>query len=87
MTSSCNTMDLYDDVDQIVSLASGDTEPDVIRRELSGLQNKIKQGEMPPWMLTALDDTQSKFPAGSSISLPIQHQQRRPARIQRGRAL
>ncbi len=58
---------LYDEVDRIVSLASDDPEPDVIRRELSGLQNKIKQGEMPPWMLTALDDTQSKFPAGSSI--------------------
>ncbi len=58
---------LYDEVERIVSLASDDPEPDVIRRELSGLQNKIKQGEMPPWMLTALDDTQSKFPAGSSI--------------------
>ena len=58
---------LYDEVDRIVSLASGDAEPDVIRRELSGLQNKINQSEMPPWMMTALADAQSQFPAGSSL--------------------
>ncbi|MCH2180605.1 MAG: PEP/pyruvate-binding domain-containing protein [Mariniblastus sp.] len=59
--------DLYPEVDRIGALADNGAEPDVLRRELSGLKNRIEEGDMPNWMMKALAETQQQFPPGSSL--------------------
>ena len=58
---------LYDEVEKIDSLAATDPEPELLQSKLRELQEKIRQGEMPAWMLSALSDVQKQFPSGSSI--------------------
>ena len=40
---------------------------DVQERELKRIRNAIKHGDMPDWMLKALEGTQQSFPEGTSI--------------------
>ena len=75
--------ELYDDIEDMLADPDFQTDFDVQEEELKDLRKAIKKGETPEWIIEALTEMHATYPDGQSLRLPIEHQQRGPARLQR----
>ena len=74
---------LYDDVEEMLADPEFQSDFDTQQDKLKKLRKKIKKGETPQWIIEALEDMHATYPGGAVAALPVQHQQRGPARFQR----
>ena len=77
----------YDDIEEMLADPDFQADFDVQEDELKDLRKAVKKGEMPEWITEALTDDARDVSRRPIAALPVQHQQRGPARLQRCRAL
>ena len=75
--------DLYDYIGEMLADSDFQTDYDTKADKLKKLRKKIKKAETPEWIETALTAMPGTFPGGDIPALQVQHQQRRPSRVQR----
>ena len=56
--------DLYDDIATMLADTDFQTDFDTQEKELKKLRKKIKKGETPDWIITALEEMHGEFPRG-----------------------
>ena len=78
---------LYDDVREMLADSDFQTDYDTKADKLKDLRKKIKKAETPEWIDDGADRDARGVPGGDLAALPLQHQQRGPARVQRGRSV
>ena len=59
--------DLYDDIATMLADTDFQTDFDTQEKELKKLRKKIKKGETPDWIITALEEMHGEFPEGTSL--------------------
>ena len=59
--------DLYDDIATMLADTDFQTDFDTQEKELKKLRKKIKKGETPDWIITALEEMHAEFPEGTSL--------------------
>ena len=77
--------DFYTRIETMLADTDFQADFDEQAKQLKALRKDIENGDTPQWILTALADMNTKFPPGDhQPQVPFQHQQRGPARVQRG---
>ena len=74
---------LYDDIKDMLAASDFQTDFDTQESELKKLRKAIKDAETPEWMTTAPDHDARDVSRGDLPALPVEHQQRGSARVQR----
>ena len=59
--------DLYDDIATMLADTDFQTDFDTQEKELKKLRKKIKKGETPEWIITALEEMHGEFPEGTPL--------------------
>ena len=59
--------DLYDDIATMLADTDFQMDFDTQEKELKKLRKKIKKGETPDWIITALEEMHGEFPEGTSL--------------------
>ena len=59
--------DLYDDIETMLADTDFQTDFDTQEKELKKLRKKIKKGETPAWIITALTEMHGEFPEGTPL--------------------
>ena len=57
----------YDDIEELLEDTEFQTDFDTQEDELKKLRKKIKKGESPEWMITALENMHATYPEGQSL--------------------
>ena len=73
----------YEDIETMLGDTEFQTDFDVQEKKLKDLRSDIKDADMPQWIIDALTAMHGTFPEGAVPALPVEHQQRGSARIQR----
>ena len=74
---------LYDDIKDMLAASDFQTDFDTQESELKKLRKAIKDAETPQWIIDALTAMHATYPRRAIPALPVQHQQRGSARVQR----
>ena len=73
----------YDDIADMLADPAFQTDFETQEDELKALRKTIKKGETPQWIIEALEGHARHLSRGAVAALPVEHQQRGPARFQR----